>query len=551
MSTAEAERRFYSRANDDFNHELLALMRSRHPLTFITTNEEPRLMDHIRDMSEAFGYMAMKWTISSGFKRVHGSPPNMLVDGPRQAGRLSAEDALFRIHEKCSSALKEKERFDKEVGNGIIVVLPDFHRFMGRDCTPQIERLLKDIASLEYGNGAVMLVMTGPSYDSTESLDQLFAVIDLPLPNDSEIDSLLDGILSSDKVSDRFPNLKERIETERESIRHAIQGLTLHEIESAIHKSLVIAAHLGTEPLRVEDLVAEKQQLVRKSGILDFETPSVKLSDVGGLDPLVSWLAERKEMYSDRAREFGLPVPKGVLLLGVPGGGKSLCAKATASYFRMPLLKLDFGKLFGSLVGKSEERMRSAIRLAETLSPCILWCDEIEKGISGANSQGSGDSGTTKRVISTFLTWLNEKKSPVFVFATANNVKEIPPEFMRAGRFDETWFIDLPNSKAKADILRILLSRRGLEESKFSGEISIDELAKDDAFDGFSGAELEKAVDEALVALFLLEKEKRSLTLSGIVDAAKRFKPLSRTRADDFTRIRAIASECRLANTAD
>tara|TARA_B100000614_G_scaffold262895_1_gene299692 strand:+ start:45621 stop:47231 length:1611 start_codon:yes stop_codon:yes gene_type:complete len=529
--TDEAQAAFYGCATDDFNHELLALMRSRHPLTFIASNEEPRLISHLQNMVNGFDYEAICWTASQGFLCWRGKP----LEG--QSKRPEAVLKSFLEHAKARSEDKKNP-----IRHGLILILPDFHRFLGRDSTPEIERYLKDIIDLDVN---AMVIMFGNSYATTPTLDQSFVVLDFPFPNESEIDAILDKCLASENVQSRFPELEGHVNANREAIRASVHGLTLDEASTAFHKSLVTAAHVKTQPLDPVDLMKEKRNLIRKSGLLDYIEPKVSLDDVGGLDPFVTWMRNRRVLFTDRARDAGLPVPKGVMLLGVPGGGKSLSAKATAKSFGLPLLRLDFGRMFGSLVGQSEQQMRNAIRLAETLSPCVLWIDEIEKGLAGANSTTSGDSGTTKRVLSSFLTWLNEKTAQVFVIATANNTEQIPPEFMRAGRFDEIWFIDLPNQTARAQIASILLKKRGIDidDQKVSKALSSDK------FDGFSGAEIEKAIDEARFAAFM-QNGATTITLKDIEAEAVKFKPLAKTRPEEFAKMRSWAEErCRVANT--
>jgi len=531
------EKAFYSRATEQFNNQLLSLMRARNSLNFIVSSEDDRVLKHIRNMSEAFDFKCSSWTISLGFQDVYGSSDIEGLDQGKTPSNLI--DALQVIYRIC---LQETVSTKSKFGNGLIIFLPDFNLFLGKDSNALIQRLLKDIITLDV---PIMFIMTGTGYISPESLDPYMTVLDFPLPNDSEIETMLDEVLSGDKIQKKFPSLKEKAKQNRESIKQSLQGLTFQEAKLAVHKSLVSAAYFKVEPLDIDDLLFEKRQMVSKSGVLEFIEPKVTLDDVGGLAPLVDWIKQRKSMLTDEAKDYGLSLPKGVLLLGVPGVGKSLVAKAAASFFGMPLLKLDFGLLFGSLVGKSEERMRLAIKMAEAVSPCILWCDEIEKGIAGSTGS-DGDSGTTKRVMSTFLTWLNEKESPVFVFATANNVDGIPPEFMRAGRFDETWFLDIPQGSDRENILEILLKVKGYSSEDFDEDITIKDVANDIAFTGFSGAEIEKAINEAMVRAFL--DKKRKITLKDIVNSAKSFKALSITRAEDFVKIRKIAKDCRSAN---
>ncbi|MGR6837725.1 AAA family ATPase [Aliivibrio wodanis] len=251
--------------------------------------------------------------------------------------------------------------------------------------------------------------------------------------------------------------------------------------------------------------------------------PKVGLDELGGLKNLKQWLDRRKYAYTDDAREFGLEYPKGIMMLGLPGTGKSLAAKAVSSNWQLPLLRLDMGKVFGGIVGQSEENIRNALQLAETISPCILWIDEIEKGLSGLQGSGGSDGGTTARVLGTFLTWMQEKTSPVFVLATANHIEMLPPELLRKGRVDEIFFVDLPVLEERIEILTIHLKKRNDRHEMFTQD-ELLELAK--LSQGFTGAELEEAVKEAL---FMAFSDSRDIDASFIKKAIESTSPLSVT----------------------
>jgi SpoVK/Ycf46/Vps4 family AAA+-type ATPase len=322
-----------------------------------------------------------------------------------------------------------------------------------------------------------------------------------------------------------LPNVDGSLDAEgKELIVKSAQGLTADEIESALARSLVEA-----KKLTVEQIIEEKKQIVRKTGMLTFYPAEFGMDDVGGQELLKDWLRKRRRSFSDAAREFGIPYPKGVLLIGVQGCGKSLVAKAIASSYGLPMLKMDVGRIFGSLVGQSEENMRRAIRIAESLAPCILWIDELEKGFAGMGGSGVSDSGTTARVFSTFLTWMQEKTKPVFLVATANDVSALPPELMRKGRFDEIFFIDLPDLEERKEILRIHLKRRKRDPAKFQ----VAKIAK--LTDGYSGAELEQLVVSALNHAF---SEGRELSVKDLTDEIEHQVPLSRMMAEEVHGLR-------------
>ncbi|MDH5511466.1 MAG: AAA family ATPase, partial [Nitrospinota bacterium] len=290
----------------------------------------------------------------------------------------------------------------------------------------------------------------------------------------------------------------------------------------------------------IDLILFEKKQLIRKSGSLEYFDASETISDVGGMDSLKKWLVARRESFTPRARDYGLPLPKGLLLLGVQGCGKSLTSKAIASLWNQPLLRLDMGKIFSSFIGSSEENMRRAIATAESLAPVILWIDEIEKGFSGIKSSGATDAGVTSRIFGTFLTWMQEKTKAVFVIATANSISDLPPELLRKGRFDEIFFIDLPTEEERKEIIRIHISKRKRDVSKYN----IDELAK--ASHGYSGAELEMAIVESMYTAF---GDKREFNDKDITTAVKESVPLSRTMAEEIQKLREWAYQrARLAS---
>jgi ATP-dependent 26S proteasome regulatory subunit len=402
-----------------------------------------------------------------------------------------------------------------------VFLVKDFHPYM-RD--NRVVRLLRDLSG-RLRTRAQTLILTSPMLTLPPELEKDVTVIEFPMPDTTVINAQLDSIISSLAGNDKVDlNLEP---DERELIVNAAQGLTADEIESALARSLVIEKRLSPSLI-----VEEKKQIVRKSGILEFYPVQQGMKDVGGLELLKEWLDKRKGSLTQAARDFGIPYPKGVLLMGVQGCGKSLVAKAIANAYRLPILKMDVGRIFGGLVGQSEENMRKAIRIAESLAPCVLWIDELEKGFAGTGSSGVSDSGTTARVFSTFLTWMQDKTKPVFLVATANDVTALPPELLRKGRFDEVFFIDLPAAKDRALIFKIHLEKRGRKGSKFKHK----NLAE--ATRGFSGAEIEQVVIGGLHHAF---DEGRELTMKDLLDEAAAQVPLSRMMAEDIALLRSWA----------
>jgi SpoVK/Ycf46/Vps4 family AAA+-type ATPase len=350
-------------------------------------------------------------------------------------------------------------------------------------------------------------------------LEKEVTVLTFPLPAREDLDALLEGIVSEVSSLKRV-----HIDLEpagRERLLQAALGLTLNEAENVFAKIIVQSGRLSGD--QVHEVFAEKQQIIRKSGLLEYYATQETFLHIGGLGVLKDWLQKRAAAFTPEARSFGLPAPKGVLLLGIQGCGKSLCAKAVASHWQLPLLRFDIGKMFNSLVGSSEENVRKAIAVAESVAPAILWVDEIDKAFAGSQVSGAADGGTTARVFGTFLTWLSEKTAPVFVVATANDISQLPPELMRKGRLDEIFFVPLPTLAEREEILDIHLRKRGRDAQNF------DLAALSEASRDFSGAELEAAIVSALYDAFDAQRE---VVTADILRAIGQAVPLARTMAE-------------------
>ena len=487
--------------------ELETLIRARYPIVYIVSWEERRVEDSLRAIARERGKKLHTWTITQGFSSANSQRENATRDP------LAALDYVLRSPDQA------------------IFLLKDFHSFITdfnvtrrlRDLTPALKNSFKN------------LMILSPILKLPAELEKEITVLDYALPSYEDLGKLLDDIIRS--VHDT-PGVDVNLTpTHREQVLKAAQGLTAMEAENVFAKSLV-----EKRAFDVDVVLSEKEQIIRKSGILEYYPTSEAFSDVGGLDLLKDWMDKRTTSFTDRARAFGLPEPKGVLLIGVQGCGKSLSAKAVGSLWRLPLLRLDIGKVFAGLVGASEENMRKAIRVAESVAPCILWLDELEKGLSGMQSSGSTDGGTTARVFSTFLTWLQEKTVPVFVVSTANQVEALPPELLRKGRFDEIFFIDLPARAERADIFGIHLRKRKRDPSLFD----LDALAG--ATPGFSGAEIEQVVVEALYDAF---DQGRDITTDDVLRAIRATVPLSMTMREKIAHLREWAqTRARQASSA-
>jgi AAA+ superfamily predicted ATPase len=405
--------------------------------------------------------------------------------------------------------------FFKE-NNDLILLLEDFYPDLTED-KPRMIKTFRNIA-LENSKGKT-LVFSQPFLQLPRELEKDVHVLELPFPNFEDIKAIYKKVCSEHNISNAENPDNELIES--------ALGLTIMEAEKAFALAYIENGSLsGAE---VPLIIREKENVIKKSGYLEYYHPKETMTDVGGLSNLKDWLTKRGRGFDKGAKDFGLTYPRGILLLGIPGTGKSLTAKAVGNLWHFPLLRLDMGKIFGGIVGESEKNIREALNIAEAIAPSILWIDEIEKGMSGISSSGSTDGGTTARVLGTFLTWLQEKTKPVFVVATANDISQLPPELLRKGRVDEIFFVDLPTEKEREDIIKIHLKKKNRQAKDFN----ISKLAKKSK--GFSGAELEEVIKEALFQAYDEEKE---VTTEHISQAIEKTFPLSRTMHETIDKMR-------------
>ena len=410
----------------------------------------------------------------------------------------------------------------KKSGEKNIFVLDDINNHIERD---EVKLMFRKIA--EATNNNTHAIILSSIYRLPAELEKYITVLQIPLPKRNELGEVLDIVAKQSKVELKT-NLRNRL-------IDAALGMTSMEADLAYCLASVKDGFDDKSPFTVS---SEKEQIIRKSGILDYFLKNESLKDVGGMENLKEWLKKRQLAYDKEARDWGLKEPKGLLLLGVPGCGKSLIAKSIASSWNMPLLRLDVGKVFQGIVGSSEDNIRKAIATAEAVAPCVLWIDEIEKGLSGVQSSGATDGGVTSRIFSTILTWMQEKTAPVFVVATANNINQIPPELLRKGRFDEIFFVDLPSQKEKENIFSIHLQKNRQNVSSFA----LDILAQ--KAEGFNGAEIEECVKEAMFTAYVESQESNiapKLQMIHILDAIKNTVPLSKTMEKQITDLRKFA----------
>lgn len=396
-------------------------------------------------------------------------------------------------------------------------LLEDFHPFLRDQEHHQVLRWVREVARMPVSPRR-LVVLTTPMPGLPMELRKEVPTVELALPGLDELRVVLGDAARAQGM---------RPEAEDEALLDAARGLTVMEASLAFGKA---AAELGRLGHAAVPLVArEKERIIKQSEVLEYYPTDAQMQDIGGLDRLKEWLDRRGRGFGAGARAFGLDAPKGVLLLGVQGCGKSLLAKAVAATWQFPLLRFDMGKVFGGIVGQSEANIRTALQVAQALAPCVLWIDEIEKGLAGVGSSDQTDGGTTARVVGSLLTWLQEKRDPVFVVATANRIEMLPPELLRKGRFDEIFFVDLPTRSAREAILKIHIRKKGREP----GDYDLQALVQQSA--GFSGAELEEAVREGLYDAFA---EGRELATEHVSRALARTFPLSRTMREQIEALR-------------
>jgi len=497
--------------------EIEDLVRARYSLIWITSPEENRVEEALRKLCVEREMRLEVWSITEGFKTIANGQGTRDVKDP-----MKAIDHVLR-------------------GEGrALYILRDFHPFLKE---PAVVRRLRDAATELRKTKKSLLVLSPVTKIPPELEKSISAIVDWDLPNRQEIEEAARKILPNAP-----PATQQLVEADPTFIERVVEsalGLTLVEAENVFSKSMV-----RTHTFDLETILEEKKQIIRKSGLLEYYEHREEFSDVGGMEILKDWLVKRRSAFSSRARDFGLPLPKGILMIGVPGTGKSLTAKAVGALWQMPLLRLDVGKIFGGLVGSSEENIRNVIKTAEAIAPAILWIDELEKGFSGTGSSGQTDGGTTSRVFASFITWLQEKTSPVFVIATANNVHQLPPELLRKGRFDDIFFCDLPDREDRRSIIDIHIRKKHRDPGQFDLDKLVDATAE------YSGAEIEQAVIAALYDAFDTGND---LTTDGLLHTLKEIVPLAITMREQIdamrewarTRARPASSRGRLGAKKD
>nr|YP_009093083.1 hypothetical protein Ycf46 [Rhizosolenia imbricata]AIR75756.1 hypothetical protein Ycf46 [Rhizosolenia imbricata] len=492
----------------NFNDELTLLLKARYPVIYINTIEEDRVEYIIRkSIKTNLNRSIYSWDFVDGYTN---NPNN---EGFAKRNPLQALELVERLTSETPA----------------VFLLKDFNRFL---TDISISRKLKNISRLLKLQPKTIIII-GSELNIPRELQDLITIINFYLPVENEIEQELSRLINS---------LNIQIDPETlENLTRVCQGLSLERIRRVLSK--IIATYKTIDENSISVLLSEKKQIIGQTEILEYWSSNENIQKIGGVDNLKDWLRKRKTSFGIQASNYGLPTPRGLLLIGIQGTGKSLTAKAVATEWQLPLLKLDVGKLFGGIVGESESRLRQTIELAETLSPCILWIDEIDKAFTINDSKS--DSGTSNRVLATFISWLSEKTKPVFVVATANNVDLLPLEIIRKGRFDEIFFLDLPNRHEREEIFKIHMQEFRPETWML---FDYEQLAK--LSESFSGAEIRQSIIEGMYHAFY---EEREFTTDDICRALKELIPLAQLENNQTLKLQnwAVSGRIRSASSKD
>jgi SpoVK/Ycf46/Vps4 family AAA+-type ATPase len=490
----------------DFARRLNIALRARVTLIIVMTPEEERVVSRIREVCETWEppRQCIAWDAVDGYTVLAGN----------RNFHTQSRDPL--------AALDEIQKTDENA----VVVYKDFHEYWNN---PQVKRRLRSFSQKFRFNRRSIVIVT-PARKVPEEIRDEAVLVHFPPPGAAELSADLDLLLSTSGIASTLSK------PGREKIIQAALGMTLNQARRSFSKAIVTRGTLDDSD--IDTIIADKKDILSQSDALEFYSLTETPENVGGLANLKDWLRLRERAFTGEAREYGLPAPKGIALIGIPGTGKSLTAKMIADLWHLPLLRLDVGALFGSLVGESEERTRRALSLAETIAPCILWVDEIEK----AFAFGSGDAGTSQRVFAHLLTWMQDKTSPCFVVATANNIAALPPELLRKGRFDEIFFLDLPNTEERREIFAVHLRKRKCEPADFN----LDLLAQKS--EGYVGAEIEQTIIDAMYLAF--NENLRRVTTEDILSCMKAQVPLSVSQRETVAALRAYLAEGRAVSAS-
>ncbi|MBZ5665872.1 MAG: AAA family ATPase [Acidobacteriia bacterium] len=523
---------------------LKILINSSTPIVVMETVEEVRALTLVRTACSELSMAVFEWTIADGLVRSGSgvsAPQPVQMRGPMPQGNSEADRLARAVLSSVGSdagaaprsvmyntadpvqALANLETMTIEA----VFVLKDFHRHMDK---PVVVRRLRDVGQ-KFSANRRTLVLTAPAIEMPPELAGLVEFLDLPLP---DRDRLREIIRETYTRMSGTHTLKLQLDASGvDAMAGNLRGLTEEAAERAISQTVV--GRLALSPECVTDVLDAKKALLKRSEMLEFVDSTDTMSSVGGLENLKQWLAQRRGAWDDKARQFGLDPPKGVIILGVQGCGKSLCARAVAGEWKLPLVKFDTAAVYDKFIGETEKRIQKVFRVAEGLAPCVLWIDELEKVFAGSGpDSASADAGVSSRLLASFLSWMQERKPAVFVAATCNNVTVLPPELIRKGRFDELFFVDLPSAAERKQVFSIQLTKR----KRNPADYDLDRVAE--AAKGFSGAEIESAVQTALYAVFARKQE---LSTEDLLTALSSTVPLSITRAEEIAELRGWARD--------
>ena len=542
---------------------LKVLINSSTPIVVMETSEEMCAIELVRTACSELNMATFEWSIADGLVRSGSNAP---ADNRRNPSPIHAEQSgwtrvnsgtLAQPHTVLTPGTGEAERLTRSVISALgsdgsagsvggagsvyntrepvqalanmesmtieaVFVLKDFHRHMD---DPVVVRRLRDVGQ-KFSSNRRTVVITAPEIQVPAELAKLVEYFDLPLPDQERLREIVHDTFT--RLSKTYTLKLQMDAAGVDAIASNLRGLTEEEAERAVSQALV--SRYALCPETISDVVEAKKQLLRHSGMLEFINASDNMAGVGGLENLKRWLAQRRGAWEDSAREFGLEPPHGVIILGVQGCGKSLCARAVAGEWRLPLVKFDTSAVYDKYIGETEKRIRKVFQVAEGLAPCVLWIDELEKVFAGSGpDSASADAGVSSRLLASFLSWMQDRKSPVFVAATCNNVTVLPPELIRKGRFDELFFVDLPNQVERRQIFSIQLAKRKRNPADFD----LERVAM--AARGYSGAEIDAAVQGALYAAY---SDKKQLSTQSLIDVLAETVPLSTTRAEEIASLR-------------
>jgi ATP-dependent 26S proteasome regulatory subunit len=537
---------------------LKVLINSSTPIVVMETSEEMRAVNLVRTACAELNMATFEWTIADGLVRSgsNGAPQSGSVGLQARIDQATGWTGAARAQARSvlNPAAGEADRLTRAMATSMVAdsgaaagasmynsrdpvqalanmesmtveavfILKDFHRHMD---DPVVVRRLRDVGQKFSANRRTVII-TSPELSVPAELAKLVEYFDLPLPDRERLHEIVRETYT--RLAKTY-TLKLQLDAAGvDAMAANLRGLSEEEAERAISQALVTRYALCPES--VTDVLEAKKQLLRHSGMLEFVEASDNMASIGGLENLKHWLQQRRGSWEDSAREFGLEPPRGVIILGVQGCGKSLCARAVAGEWKLPLVKFDTSAVYDKYIGETEKRIRKVFQVAEGLAPCVLWIDELEKVFAGSGpDSASADAGVSSRLLASFLSWMQDRKAPVFVAATCNNVTVLPPELIRKGRFDELFFVDLPNQAERKQVFSIQLARRKRNPAEFD----LEEVAA--AAKGYSGAEIDAAVQGALYAAY---SEKKPLSTQLLLDALSQTVPLSTTRAEEIAALR-------------